>query len=107
MTELLPRPLAHEHAELALLIGLSVLWGGSFLFIKIAVVEVPPFTMVLVRVALAAAILWIVLLASGQWRPVDGRMLRAFALMGLLNNMIPFSLLVWGSRRFRSALPRS
>lgn len=47
------------------LIVLSVLWGGSFLFIGVAVRELPPLTVILVRVAVAALVLWPVLKIAG------------------------------------------
>lgn len=83
-------------AEWALLFLLSLLWGGSFLFGRIAVAEVPPMTVAWVRVALAAAVLLAGLLAAGvavgqalpRWRDV--------LVMGLVNNVIPFSLIFWG-----------
>ena len=89
--------------EWAMLILLSVLWGGSFLFQKIAVEELPPFTIVLVRVALAALTLHLI-------RPFIGialpglRIWAAFAVMGLLNNVIPFSLLVYGQTQIGAGL---
>ncbi|MGH7789917.1 MAG: EamA family transporter, partial [Candidatus Binatia bacterium] len=43
----------------ALLLTLSVLWGGSFFFSKVALAEVPPLTVVLLRVGLAAAALFV------------------------------------------------
>ncbi len=87
-----------------LLIALSIVWGGSFLFIGIAVKELPPFTIVLLRVALAAATLHLVLRATGIRIPWDGQSCRAFFGMGLLNNAIPFSLIVWGQTHIASGL---
>jgi drug/metabolite transporter (DMT)-like permease len=45
------------------LLVLGMLWGSSYLFIKIAVSEVPPLTLVAARLALGAVILWVLLLA--------------------------------------------
>jgi hypothetical protein len=75
--------------EWGMLIGLSILWGGSFFFTEIAVAELPPFTIVAVRVGLAAIILNIVLGAMGVPLPRDKRIWVAFFGMGLLNNAIP------------------
>lgn len=90
--------------EWAMLITLSMLWGGSFFFIGIAVLEVPPLTIVLARVAIAAVVLNLYLAAIGQTLPASGAAWRAFAIMGLLNNVIPFSLIVWGQSHIPSGL---
>lgn len=90
--------------EWALLLSLSVLWGGSFFFIGVAVAELPPFTIVVLRVALAAAALHIVIRLIGLRMPGDIRVWGAFLLMGLLNNAIPFSLIVWGQTYIASGL---
>jgi len=82
--------------EWFLLIILSVLWGGSFFFVGVAVRGLPPFTIVVLRVGLAAIALNIIVYASGLRMPADRRIWTAFAGMGFLNNMIPFSLIVWG-----------
>ncbi|BCH57420.1 ABC transporter permease [Agrobacterium vitis] len=82
--------------EWALLLVLSVLWGGSFLFIGILVKVWPPLTIVTARVALAAVALWIIVRLSGQPVPRRAEVWLAFLGMGLLNNVIPFTLIVWG-----------
>lgn len=87
-----------------LLSTLSVIWGSSFLFNRIAVMELPPFTIVLARVAIAAGALHIVLRIAGVRFPTDGASWRAFFGMGLLNNAIPFSLIVWGQIHIASGL---
>jgi len=90
--------------EWALLLTLSVLWGGSFFFIGVAVRGLPPFTIVALRVGLAALALWAWMLASGRGMPREARVWRAFLVMGLLNNAIPFSLIVWGQTQIASGL---
>jgi drug/metabolite transporter (DMT)-like permease len=79
----------------ALLALLALLWGGSFLFVGVAVREWPPLPIVLVRVALAALALWSVVLALGLPVRRDATALSAHLVMGLLNNAIPFVLIVW------------
>lgn len=88
----------------SLLLALSILWGGSFFFVGVAVKALPPFTIVLLRVAIAAAALHIVLRATRTAMPWDGETWRAFFGMGLLNNAIPFSLIVWGQTHIASGL---
>jgi drug/metabolite transporter (DMT)-like permease len=90
--------------EWGMLIGLSILWGGSFFFAEVAVAELPPLTIVAIRVGLAAIILNIALRAVGVPLPRDARVWAAFAGMGLLNNAIPFSLIVWGQTYISSGL---
>ena len=82
-------------ADWALLLVLSLLWGGSFYFAKIAVREMSPFALALGRVGIAAAILCLIIRASGHLLPRDGATWRIFAVMALLNNVIPFVLLFW------------
>lgn len=90
--------------EWALLIVLSVLWGGSFLFVGLAVRELPPITIVVARVALGALALGCVLYATGRALPRDGRVWAAFLGMGLLNNATPFTLIVWGQSHIASGV---
>jgi drug/metabolite transporter (DMT)-like permease len=90
--------------EWAILLFLSVLWGGSFFFIDVAVESVAPFTLVLLRVLLGAATLLLVLQATGQGLPFERRTLGPFLLLALLNNAIPFSLFAWGQQHIASGL---
>lgn len=80
----------------ALLVFLSVLWGGSFYFAKIAVAEIPPLTLALGRVAIAAAALGIVARFVGGPFPRNPATWRQFAIIAALNNAIPFVLIFWG-----------
>jgi len=87
------------------LIGLlSLLWGGSFFFAKVAVAELPPFTLVFARVSLAAITLYAVLRIGGRRMPADRGLWLAFLGMGALNNLIPFSLLFYGQTQVASGL---
>jgi drug/metabolite transporter (DMT)-like permease len=90
--------------EWALLLLLSALWGGSFFFSKVALAELPPLTVVLARVALAALALWPVVLLSGQAVPRSQGLWGRFAVMGLLNNLVPFSLIFAGQTQIASGL---
>lgn len=91
-------------AEWAMLMVLSGLWGGSFFFIGVAVRDLPPLTIVVLRVGLAALILNAALPLIGERLPLDRRVWLAFIGMGLLNNVLPFSLLVWGQTHIASGL---
>jgi drug/metabolite transporter (DMT)-like permease len=90
--------------NLAWLFILGGLWGSSYLFIKVAVAEVPPLTLVAGRLVLAAAILWVVLLAARQAMPRSRRLWAAFAVMGLLNGAVPYSLIFWSEQYISSGL---
>ena len=90
--------------EWLMLIILSILWGGSFFFVGIAVSELPPLTIVTFRVALAAITLWLVIGVLRIPLPPIGSAWKAFLLMGLLNNVIPFTLIVWGQTFIASGL---
>ena len=80
------------------LLSLSVLWGGSFFFAKVALGELGPFTVVFVRVALAALALALIvpLRRDAPWP--------AYFAMGFLNNALPFSLIFWGQTEIASGL---
>ena len=92
-------------ADWLLLAVLSVLWGGSFFFVAVAAPQIPPLTLVLARTALAAALLLPVL----WWRglalpPLRAAAWRPFVMLALLNNVVPFTLIVIGQTRIASAL---
>jgi drug/metabolite transporter (DMT)-like permease len=83
---------------------LSILWGGSFFFNGVVLKELPPLTVVFLRVALAAVILlpllWVYRIRFPEgvsgWKP--------FWAIGLLNNVLPFSLIVMGQTYIPSGL---
>lgn len=87
-----------------LLLFLSLLWGGSFFFNQIAVGELPTLTVVAARVALAALALWAVAAALRVPVPRSRAVVAAFLGMGLLNNAVPFTLIVWGQAQIGSGV---
>jgi drug/metabolite transporter (DMT)-like permease len=99
-----PNIRAMSGGDWLLLIVLSILWGGSFFFAKVAVREVPPISIVLGRVGLAASMLHMLVLAGGRRMPRDPGLWRDFLIMGLLNNAIPFSLIFWGQKEIASGI---
>ncbi|MEM1346233.1 MAG: DMT family transporter [Pseudomonadota bacterium] len=88
----------------AMLLALSLLWGGSFLFIGIAVGALPPLTIVVLRVGFAALALWAFLWLTGIALPRGRTAWTALIGMGVLNNVIPFTLIVWGQTQIASGL---
>ncbi len=91
-------------AEWTTLVILSILWSGSFFFYKVLVTALPPFTVVLGRVAIAAVALNLVLLVYREQMPREPRLWVAFAVMGVLNNVIPFTLFAFAETRISSGL---
>ena len=90
-------------ADWLMLISLSLLWGGSFFFNDIAVRELPTITVVTVRVGLAAVVLLLVA-RIGATRSLARLPWSAFLVMGILNNAIPFLLIVWAQTQIASGL---
>jgi drug/metabolite transporter (DMT)-like permease len=90
--------------EWGLLLALSVLWGGSFFFNAVAVRQLPTFTIVVCRVVLAAAVLLAVLPFIGVKMPTERPIWAAFLGMGILNNVVPFTLIVWGQAHIGSGV---
>src|SRR3954469_5569863 len=88
----------------AILLLLSVIWGGSFFFIEVAIPTVAPLTLVLIRVALAAAMLWAYLLVRRERLPLPRGAVFALLVLALLNNVVPFVLFAWAQQRIDGAL---
>ncbi|UWQ97935.1 DMT family transporter [Rhodobacteraceae bacterium S2214] len=83
---------------------LSLIWGASFLSIRVALDEVGPLNAVAHRTVWAMLGLWIVVYFKGFAVPRDPRVWFAFLIMGLLNNVIPFSLMAWGQLHIETGL---
>ena len=101
-------PGAHPGAmsafEWVLLFLLAVIWGGSFFFNKILLGVFEPLTIVLGRAGLAAVSLLIVIHLPGGGLPRAWPAWRVFAAMSVLNNLIPFALILWGQKHIASGL---
>lgn len=87
-----------------LLLTLSVLWGGSFFFVKVALADLPPLTVVLARVTIAAVALFVFVKASGLAWPRGRKAWWTLLVMAILNNLIPFSLIFSGQTVIPSGL---
>ncbi len=90
--------------EWSVFVLLGLIWGSSFLWIKIAVAETGPFTLVAFRLLFGVLGLLLALRLSRQPIPRDRRTLLAFAFMGLVNTAVPFILITWGETRIDSSL---
>jgi drug/metabolite transporter (DMT)-like permease len=88
----------------AMLGFLSLLWGASFMFVGIAVQELPPILVVFARVTIAAAILLAVHIILRGGFPNDRQSWIAGGGMGIINNAIPFMLITWGQQYIPSGL---
>lgn len=91
-------------ADWARLFLLGLIWGGSFFFAKIAVAEIPPLTLVLFRVAIAALALHIYLAARGISFALALPYAGSFFVLALVNNVIPFSLMFAGQTAIGAGL---
>lgn len=88
----------------SLILLLGLIWGGSFFFARVAVLEVPPFTLVFLRLSLAALALHIYL--HGRFRLYEtlARHWRPFVVMGFLNNALPHTLIFFGQTEIGAGL---
>jgi drug/metabolite transporter (DMT)-like permease len=84
--------------ELALLLALATLWGGSYTFIKLGVATIPPITLIAGRTAIAGVLLLIVMKLRGIELPTDGATWKRFTFQACLNSVIPWTLIAWGER---------
>lgn len=105
----MPKPAAAPSSQMSLrdwtmLFTLGLLWGGSFFFSAIAVAEIPPLVLVLFRVVLAAAALHIYLAVRGPSFSLALPLAGSFLVLGLINNVIPFSLMFLGQTEIGAGL---
>ena len=87
-----------------MLLALSFLWGGSFFFYKLLAPVLPPFTLVLGRVGIAALVLHAVLLMRREPLRLTPGLIGWFLLLGALSSALPFCLFAWSERRIDSGL---
>jgi len=91
--------LAREYALLGLL---SLLWGGAFTLIKVAVADYPPATLAALRIVIGGALLLALARRQGLPLPRGGRRWAELLLQGVLQGALPFSLINWGETRLAS-----
>ena len=99
-----PDRAAMTPTEWSLLLLLSLFWGSSFFFIGVAVKALPPLTIVATRVAIAAALLWLAAPLTGLSPARLRGAAPALAVLALVNNVLPFSLLAWSQTHLASGL---
>lgn len=93
-----------DAAGWGLLAVLALLWAGSFFFFKVLVAALPPFSIVFGRVLIAAAVLNLAVMLRGARMPGGTRLWAGFAALGLLNNVVPYSLIVYGETEVSSGV---
>ena len=95
---------ANLRTELLLLALLALLWGSSYLFIKVAVVEIPPVTLIALRVLGATIFLLLVMCARSERLPRDARTWRMLLVQSVLNSIGAWTVLAWGQQYVESGL---
>ena len=96
-----------DRKNLAMLLGLALIWGASFMFIKVALRELAPATLILCRLGLGAITLAIVVplvLGAGETLAELRANWRWLCVVAIVNTAIPFWLLSWGETRIDSGL---
>ncbi len=90
-----------EGAFLALL---ALLWGSSYLFIKVAVADIPPVTLIAMRVTIAAIFLLLVVYVRGDHLPRDVRIWKMLFVQAVFNSIGAWTILAWGQQYVDSGL---
>jgi drug/metabolite transporter (DMT)-like permease len=87
------------------LAAIALIWGASFLFIKVAVQDMSPMVLVLIRAGSGfLALVVVVVVRRGKLFPDFGRRLLPFAVMGVANGVFPWIAIAWGEERISSGL---
>lgn len=83
---------------------LGTIWGSSFVWIKLAIVEVGPFLLVAFRLLFGMiGLLVVVSLTHPAW-PRDRRAWVMLTIFGFINSAIPYTLITWGERYIDSSV---
>ncbi|MBE9605967.1 DMT family transporter [Acetobacteraceae bacterium H6797] len=90
--------------DIALLMLLATLWAGSYAFMKLAVETIPPMTVVTLRMLIAGLVLLPIVMLKGFQLPLDIASLGRFAVLALVNSLVPFVLIAWAQQTVPSAL---
>ena len=94
----------NPHIELALLCLLALMWGSSYLFIKIAVETIPPITLIAARVAIAALLLSAIMAKRNHRFPREPRIWQALFVQSIFNSIGAWTVLAWGQQYVDSGL---
>jgi len=99
-----PKPLAASGPDYARLLLLSVIWGGSFLLIKIGVASLPPIWVAATRITIGGLALLLLLRLRGLGLPRGRGVWPRLAFIGIIGNLLPFTLIGWGELQVASGL---
>lgn len=99
-----PRALRMTRGDWATVFALSVVWGCTFPIVKLSVREIPPLTLVLLRVGIAAIALWLIMRATNVAVPRGRRVWSMFFVMGFLGAALPWILFFWGQQYLPSGV---
>ncbi len=84
--------------------ALGLIWGSSYLFIRIAVEAMHPFFVVFIRVGIAAVGLFLVSMVLRKRIPTDWKTLGALIIIGIGNVVMPYNLITWGEQTVDSGI---
>jgi len=104
MTSAIETPRIRTVINLGMLLLLATLWASAFILIKIAVVEVPPLTLIASRTLIASIILLGVMAFRGIKLPRDPDVWRRFMIQASLNSVVPFALIAWAESHVDAGL---
>lgn len=93
-----------ERSNWLIFLALGLMWGSSYLFIKLAVDDFGTFTLVALRLAIGAALLWVVVRLARQALPREPRIYGHLVVMAVVNIVIPFALITWAEQSVDSSI---
>ena len=93
-----------DRSNWLIFLALGLMWGSSYLFIKLAVDDFGTFTLVALRLAIGAALLWIVVRVAGQALPREPKLYGHLVVMAVVNIVIPFALITWAEQSVDSSI---
>jgi drug/metabolite transporter (DMT)-like permease len=93
-----------SHVDWLIFVALGVMWGSSYLFIKIGVETLTPFTLVALRLAIGASLLIAVMVVAREPIPRSVRIYGHLVVMSVFSIVLPFSLITWAEQSVTSSL---
>lgn len=90
--------------EIGLLTLLALLWGSSYLFIRIALTDIPPITLIAIRVGIASLFLLVVMFCRSERFPRDGKVIGTLLIQSVFNSLGAWTILAWGQQHVESGL---
>src|SRR3984893_8161710 len=95
---------AMRRSSLVRLVALALIWGSSFLWIKLSLRSLSRGEIVVVRLALGALVLYAFLKARGERLPIGANVWAHLVIAALFANVIPFALFAYGERQVDPAV---